>query len=57
MSPPSQKAFSVLRGEKQRAITSSSSKKEGLAQSRNDTQLWICLVMKVKSDVDFNNIA
>ena len=28
-----------------------------LGQSRNDFQLWICLVMKVKSDVIKNNIA
>lgn len=28
-----------------------------LGQSRNDFQLWICLVVKVKSDVIKNNIA
>ena len=28
-----------------------------LSQSRNDTQLWICLVVKGKSDAVKNNIA
>jgi len=28
-----------------------------LSQSRNDAQLWICLVMKVKSDNVKNSIA
>ena len=28
-----------------------------LSQSRNDAQLWMCLVMKVKSDAVNNNIA
>ena len=28
-----------------------------LSQSRNDAQLWMCLVVKVKSDAVKNNIA
>ena len=28
-----------------------------LGQSGNDTQLWVCLVVKVKSDALKNNIA
>ena len=28
-----------------------------LSQSRNNTQLWMCLVVKVKSDAVKNNIA
>ena len=28
-----------------------------LGQSRNDTQLWMCLVVKVKPDAVKNNIA
>ena len=28
-----------------------------LSQSRNNTQLWMCLVLKVKSDALKNNIA
>ena len=34
--------------EKSREITLEGMKK--LSQSRNDTQLWMCLVVKVKSD-------
>ena len=30
---------------------------KGLGQSRNDTQLWMCLVVKVKSDAIKNNVA
>ena len=28
-----------------------------LSQSRNDTQLWMCLVMKVKSNAVKNSVA
>ena len=30
---------------------------KGLSQSRNNTQLWMCLVVKVKSNAVRNNIA
>ena len=30
---------------------------KSLSQSRNNAQLWICLVVKVKSDAVKNNIA
>ena len=30
---------------------------KGLGQSRNDTQLWMCLVVKVKSDAVKRSIA
>ena len=43
--------------EEQRAITNSSRKKKQLGQRRNDTQLWMCLVVKVKFNVVKNNIA
>ena len=42
-------------GEEQRTITAERMKQ--LGQSRNDTQLWKCLVMKVKSDAAKNSIA
>ena len=32
-------------------------KMKRLSQSENDAQLWICLVMKVKSNAVKNNIA
>ena len=44
-------------GEEWRAITHSPRKKEASEGSRNDTQLWMCLVVKVKSDAVKNNIA
>ena len=34
-------------GEEQRAITNSSRKNEAVGPSRNDAQLWMCLVVKV----------
>ena len=44
-------------GEEKRAITNSSRKNEEVRPSRNGTQLWMCLVVKVKSDAAKNNIA
>ena len=41
--------------EKSREIAPEGMKR--LSQSRNNTQLWMCLVVKVKSDVLKNNIA
>ena len=29
---------------------------KSLSQSRNDTQLWMCLLLKVKSNAGKNNI-
>ena len=43
-------------GEEQGEITNSSRKNEGAGQSRN-TQLWMCLGVKVKSDAIKNNTA
>ena len=37
-------------GEEQRAVANSFRKNEVPGQSRNDSQLWMCLVVKVKSD-------
>ena len=34
-----------------------SKKKEEMSQSKNNTQLWMCLVMEVKSDAVNSNIA
>ena len=34
-------------GEERRAITNSSRKNEAVGPSRNDAQLWMCLVVKV----------
>ena len=43
-------------GEERRTNTDSSRKK-CLGQTGNDTQLWMCLVMKVKSDAVKNSTA
>ena len=34
-----------------------SRKNEGMDPNKNNTQLWVCLVVKVKSDAVKNNIA
>ena len=44
-------------GEEQGEITNSSRKHEVAGPSGNDTQLWMCLVVKVKSDAVNNNNA
>ena len=43
--------------EEQRAITNSSTKNKAVGPSGNDAQLWMCLVIKVKSDAINYNIA
>ena len=54
MSPPGQKVSTVLLGKS--GETAPGTRKR-LGQSRNDFQLWMCLVVKVKSNVVKNNIA
>ena len=41
---------SMLLGKSKGQLTKSSEGMKGLGQSRNDAQLWIQLVVKVKSD-------
>ena len=55
--PPTSEGVQYATGEKQKATTNSSRKTEVLGQIRNDTQLWMCLVVKVKSSAVKNNIA
>ena len=43
--------------EEQNAITNGSRKSEVAGPNRNDAQLWICLVVKVKSNAGRSNIA
>ena len=43
--------------EDQRTITNSSTKSKAVGPSGNDAQLWMCLVIKVKSDAINYNIA
>ena len=55
--PPRSEGVQYATGEVWRAITNSSRKNEEVRPSRNGTQLWMCLVVKVKSDAAKNNIA
>ena len=57
MSPPGQKVSNLLLGKTEGQLLTHSERMKGLSQSRNDLQLWICLVMKIKSDAAKNNIA
>ena len=50
---PKLEGIQYATGEEQRAITNSSRKNK----SRNNAQLWICLLVKVKPDALKNNIA
>ena len=43
--------------EEQKAITNGSRKSEVAGPNRNDAQLWICLVVKLKFSGVKNNIA
>ena len=55
--PPRSEGLQYATGKELSPITKSSLKMKQLGQSRNDTQLWMCLVVKVKSDAITNNIA
>ena len=44
-------------GEEQRAITIAPERMNWLGQCRNDAQLWMCLVVKVKSNAIKNSIS
>ena len=51
---PRSKGVQYATGEEQMVITPERMKQ--LGQSRNDTHLWMCLVVKVKSDAIKNSI-
>ena len=54
---PRSESVQYATGEEQRAISHSSRKNEAAGPKRKDAHLWICLVMKVKSDAIKNSIA
>ena len=56
-SPPGQKVSSVLMGKSRGQLLIAPERMKHLGQSRNNTQLWMCLVVKVNFDVVKNNIA
>ena len=55
MSPLGQKVSNMLPWKSKLSIAPE--RMTWLGQSRNDPQLWMCLIMKVKSDAAKNNIA
>ena len=57
MSPPGQKVSNMLLGKSGGELLIAPEKMKGLGQSRSDTQLRMCLVMKVKSNAAKNSIA
>ena len=57
MSPPGQKVSNMLLGKSGGQLLTVPERMEQLGQSRNNAQLWMCLVVQVKSDALKNNIA
>ena len=54
---PGQKVSNLLLGKSRGQLLIASEGMKQLGQHRNDAQLWICLVVKAKSDAVKNNIA
>ena len=54
--PPRSEGVQYATGEEWKR-TNSSERMKWLGQSENDAQLWVCLVMKVKSNAIKNRIA
>ena len=57
MSPPGLKVFNMLLWKSGGELLTASERMKQLGQSGNDAQLWMCLVMKAKSDAAKNSIA
>ena len=55
--PPGWEVSNMLQGKSGGQLLIAPERMNGLGQSRNDVQLWMCLVVKVKSDAVKNNIA
>ena len=55
--PPGQKVSNVLLGKSGGQLLTASKRTKWPGQSRNDAQLWMCLLMKVKADAVKNSIA
>ena len=56
MSPPGLKVSNMLMGKNGEELLIAPERMKRLGQNRNDNQLWMCLVMKVKSDAAKNSI-
>ena len=57
MSPPSLRVSTMILGKSRGQLPIAPERMKQLGQSRNDTQLWMCLVVKVKSNAVKNNIS
>ena len=57
MIPPGKKVSNMLLGKSGEQLVIVLERIKQLGQSRNNAQLWMCLVMKVKSDAVKKNIA
>jgi len=57
VSPPGQKVSNMLLGKSEGQLLIAPVRLKQLGQSGKNTQLWMCLVVKVKSDAIKNNIA
>ena len=55
--PPGQKVSTMLLGKSGGQLLIVPERMKWLGQIGNDTQLWMCLVLKVKSDAIKNNTA
>ena len=54
---PGQKVSNMLLGKSREQLLKAPEIMKQLGQSRNSVQLWMCLMMKVKSDAAKNSIA
>ena len=57
MSPPSWEVSNMLLGKSRGQLLTAPERMKQLGQSGNDTQLWMCLLVKVKSNAVKNDIA
>ena len=57
MSPPGQKVSNTLLGKSGGQLLTAPERMKRLGQKGNNAQLWMYLVMKVKSDMVKNNTA
>ena len=57
MSPPGQEVSNMPLWKSRMELLTGLERRKQLGQSRNDTQLWMYLVVKVKLDAIKNNIA
>ena len=55
--PPDQKVSNILLGKSRGQLLIAPERMKQLGQSRNNAQLWLCLVVKVKSDAIKHNVA